>query len=44
MSLGSKYKKRNYFNKRFIKFKKVTPKKPETQKKKQQIIKGVGEL
>ena len=44
MSLGSKYKKRNDFNKRFIKFKKVTPKKPETQKKKEQIIKGVGEL
>ena len=44
MSLGSKYKKLNDFNKRLIKFKKFTPKKTETQKKKERIMKNVDEL
>ena len=44
MSLGSKYKKINEFNKRLIKFKKVIAKIPETQKKKSRIMKNVDEL
>ena len=44
MSPGSRYKKINDFNKRLIKFKKIKPKKPKVQLKKERIIKNVDEL
>ena len=44
MSLDSKYNRINEFNKLFIKFKSLRPEKPETQLKKERIMKNVYEL
>ena len=44
MSLDSKYNRIKEFNKLYIKFKVLKPKKTETQLKKERIIKNVDEL